>query len=336
MDDLFAALDGSLERGLESMTDSLDSSMSDLDARIEKAMEAVNRATARVSGDLMAKSAVHSPYVLLNTNPVKPSSVNISMGDRNIPKEHSFSFVTKPNSKVTVRYNNEDDYSIQTDDSVSIDMAFLEMIQRRIINDVANAITKEKKHETLPAHIARACEQAEKMRKSFGSSHDTRRKRKKDPFTISDRYIMEDPGPVENIWSEDFAGNTKETISDRLSMDTKVRVASRPGISAVLMPNHPKYQVFVGDTEVYMRKMEDMMYRSSMMPNTADMFIEAWLKGWTDEEQYFLREALKGVVALRLNRKYHDETLSVLDKRLSKQRDGDGDVGDSVGADGGS
>ena len=78
------------------------------------------------------------------------------------------------------------------------------------------------------------------------------------------------------------------------------------------------------------------MYRTSTMPGTADTFIEAWLKNWTDEEQYFLQQALTGIVALQLNRKYHDETLSVLDKRLSKQRDGDGDVGDSVGADGGS
>ncbi len=179
-------------------------------------------------------------------------------------------------------------------------------------------------------HVLKAAQQIQDMKRG--------RRTKKQTVTFTDRYMMEDPGPAEYVWSEDVFGNLKQPITESLRLDTKVRVSSRPVLSELFLPNHPKYQVFVGNDEVHMQKMEEMMYRSSLMGsgNNGGIFVESWLKGWTNEEVHFLQQALKGITALKLNRKYHDETLSVLDKRLSKQRDGDGDVGDSVGTDGGS
>jgi hypothetical protein len=110
-------------------------------------------------------------------------------------------------------------------------------------------------------------------------------------------------------------------------------VAERSGLSALLLPNHPKYQVFIKDTEIWMCKMEDMMYRASMIAGNEAVFIKSWTNKWTAEEARFLQQALQGIVALNLNSKYHDETLSVLDKRLSKQCDSSSDVGDSVDSD---
>jgi hypothetical protein len=196
------------------------------------------------------------------------------------------------------------------------------------LEHVAGSIVTKKNPGGVPDHILKAAQKISDIGRGTRKTKQT--------VTFTDRYFMEDPGPVENIWSEDMFGNLKQPLSEDLRMDTKVRVSSRPGLSCVLLPNHPKYQVFVDGNEVYMHKIEDMMYRTTMMPSSASTFIGAWIKNWTDEEIYFLQQALKGIVALNLNRKYHDETLSVLDKRLSNQHNSNSDVGDSVDSDGGS
>lgn len=305
-----------LDENLANMDDRLDVAMGDMDQKLEKAMAAVKKVTA------------HSPYVPLKTKVASKGGVTISMGSK-APRKHTFTFMSASNNRVTVNYNSENDYTIRTDGDLKFDMDFMTEIQQRIIDDVADSLVLRKNFGGVPDHVLKAARQISDMERGT---------RKKKTITLSDRYMMEDPGPVENIWSEDMFGNLKQPISESLRMDTKVRVSSRPGLSGLFLPHHPKYQIFVGDMEVHMRKMEDMMYRSSLMGSgdNGGIFVESWLKQWTDEEVYFLREAMKGVVALRLNRKYHDETLSVLDKRLSKQCDGDGDVGDSVGVDGGS
>jgi hypothetical protein len=320
MDDILDRAMDKLDVEMSSIDDKLDSAMSDMDKKIERTMAAVNRVTA------------HGPYVPLKTKSKSTKSSggsSISVGSRT-PKEHSFSFRSNDGNHITVKYNSNTDYSIQTDGDLNFTSSFTKDIRRRIIEDAAGSIIPEESGNDLPAHVQKACQQIERMRAGKPVTSQTQskhRQSRKNKVSITDRYFMEDPGPVENIWSEDMFGNLKRPLSDDLRMDTKVRVSSRPGLSCVLLSKHPKYQVFADGVEVYMCEMEGTMRLTKA---------ETWLGNWSDEELHFLQEALKGIVALHLNSKYHDETLSVLDKRLSKQRDGDGDVGDSVGTDGGS
>ncbi len=325
MDDILDRAMGKLDDELASIDYKLDAAMDDMDAKLEKAMSAVKKATAH--GPLQKK------HKHRNTG-----GVSISMGSRT-PKEHSFTFTSEEGSHVIVKYNNEADYSIQTDGDLNFTSSFTKDIRRRIIEDAAQYIIdtpSPRRHDSIYNRDGTLSEHILKTAQDIANrARDTKVKQ---TVTFTDKYTVQDPREVLrlNIWAENFLGSPIKSETPTITIDTKVRVAERSGLSALLLPNHPGYQVFIKDTEIWMCKMEDMMYRASLIAGNEAVFIESWTNKWTAEEARFLQQALQGIVALNLNSKYHDETLSVLDKRLSKQRDSSSDVGDSVDIDGGS
>ena len=238
---------------------------------------------------------------------------------------------------------------------VRLDEAMSDMDQKleKALAAVQNAVStpyvppKNKKsslrrHDTIYNRDGTLSESVLRTAQEISNRVRNRNAKVKQTVTLTDRYTIQEPRESKremlslNVWVENFFGRPTKSETPKITIDTKVRVAERSRLGQLLLPNHPKYQVFIKDAEVWMCKMEDMMFRSSLIAGNEAVFVESWTKNWTAEESRFLQQALKGITALQLNCKYHDETLSVLNKRLSKQRDGDGDVGDSVGVDGGS